>query len=220
MVYKKQKKYYEKGFYTKYFLLTAFLISVLVLFTACGIPVFERTEEQDDSQASGDCPTTDDFHMPLEREEVTETAPKTGCFAPGFTLRDLEGNDWSLKDYCGQSFLVIFWKTNCSQCVEDLKLLEELHTSEQRVEVVAINVQEEQEVVQSFVQEKGYSFQILLDTGGEVFEKYLLENVPVTFAINSRREITFIQNGPMGKENLEMLRRSALDLMELYPIIK
>lgn len=60
----------------------------------------------------------------------------------------------------------------------------------------------------------------MLDSGGEVFKQYLLENVPVTFAINARGEITFIQNGPMGKENLEMIRRSALDLMELYPIIK
>ncbi len=196
-----------------------FAAVIMMVFGACGNNSL-LIEENNDSQLPDPCNGTDNFHMPVERE-VTEIAPRTGCFAPGFTLKDLQGNDWSLEEEsCGQALIVIFWKSDCSFCIENLRLLQDLHTSEERIEVVAVNVQEEFEVVYDFAREKGYTFQILLDSEGEVYEEYLLDRVPVTFAINARREITFIQRGPMIEENLEMLRRSALEMMELYPIIK
>ena len=205
---------------TKAIMFLMFAAVIMIILSACGNNSLS-IEENDDSQLPEPCNGTDNFHMPMERDKVTETAPRTGCFAPEFTLKDLQGKNWSLEEEsCGQALIVIFWKSDCSHCIENLRLLQELHTSEERIEVVAVNVQEEFEAVYSFAREKGYTFQILLDSEGEVYEEYLLDRVPVTFAINARREITFIQRGPMGEENLEMLRRSALEMMELYPIIK
>ncbi|UNC91940.1 TlpA family protein disulfide reductase [Candidatus Contubernalis alkaliaceticus] len=213
---------YNKNLILNSVLGAVLLICFIFFLTACGFLTNNNgIEEFDEPQQPDQFIKKDDFHMQLEREEVIETAPQTGCFAPGFTLTDLDGNDWSLEDFCGHSLIVMFWDTICSPCIEDMNLLEELNTSDERITVIAINVREQQEVVKSFAQKKGYSFQILLDTKGEVFkQQYLLKEVPVTIAINSRGEITFIQKGPMGKDNLEMLRRSALEMMELYPIIK
>jgi len=143
-----------------------------------------------------------------EQEELTEVAPRPGARAPAFSLQDLEGKELSLDDLSGQPVIINFWTTWCSFCAEEMPLLESLHTSGEVV-VLAVNVQDDTEQVERFIQESGYTFPVLLDTKGEVFQTYRLSGFPTTLALDEQGMVRSIRIGAFDEKGLEQLVQSA-----------
>jgi len=66
----------------------------------------------------------------------------TAFEAPDFTVRDREGNDWTLSEHRGKTLVLNFWSITCRPCIEEMPMLETLaHLVSERddVEVVAIS---------------------------------------------------------------------------------
>jgi peroxiredoxin len=142
-------------------------------------------------------------------EKTVEFAPQNGSLAPLFSLKDLEGETLELEAFRGSPVILNFWTTWCSYCVDEMPHLQELHTSGKDVVVLAINVQEDKKLVQKFIDDKGFTFPVLLDSDGEVFKNYRLRAFPTTFALNAEGVVTSIKIGAFNVAGLEKLVRSA-----------
>src|SRR5205823_2100118 len=55
------------------------------------------------------------------------TGANTARPAPGFTLKDLNGQSVNLDDYKGKVVLLDFWATWCAPCVASMPELQRLH---------------------------------------------------------------------------------------------
>jgi len=139
--------------------------------------------------------------------------------SPPFSLNTLNGNKLSLDHFCGEYLLVVFWETDCAGCERTLALLEAVHTSDDRITVLSVNMQPDEGMLREYVQDRGYSFPVLLDIEGKVFKDYQLKLLPTIIAINGRGEITFRQQGPISEENLKTIREILLEQWEVRPII-
>ncbi|MEW5919662.1 MAG: TlpA disulfide reductase family protein [Bacillota bacterium] len=146
------------------------------------------------------------------REQVSpEEAPRIGFRAPAFSLPALSGGKQSLEDYAGSALIINFWTTWCRYCVDEMPLLQELHDSAAGVVVLAVNVQEKQEVVESFINSAGYTFPVLLDEEARAAGAYLVRGLPTTFAVNARGVITAVRVGAFDAKGLAALVESALE---------
>jgi DsbE subfamily thiol:disulfide oxidoreductase len=106
--------------------------------------------------------------------------------APDFNLNNLDGQGIRLSDLQGKVVIINFWATWCGPCRVEMPLLQERFEkySDQLV-VLAINSQDTVENATEFVQEFDLTFDILLDSKGEVHQKYFVRGFPTTFLVDS-----------------------------------
>lgn len=116
--------------------------------------------------------------------------PKNVIQAPNFTLEDLSGKPLSIKDFRGKIVFLNFWATWCVPCREEMPLMEILHREykDRGMEMVAVNFREDKKEVQKFFDELGLSFKSLMDSGGDVSDKYGAWSLPLTYIIDRKGE--------------------------------
>ena len=131
-------------------------------------------------------------------------APKTGFFAPDFTLSTLDGGSITLSDLQGQVVLVNLWASWCAPCRAEMPAIESVYQQykDQGFTVLAVNSTSEDSVsaAQDFVAEYGFTFPTLLDTQGQVARAYLLNAYPSSYFIDRNgviQEVVF--GGPMAE---------------------
>ncbi len=99
---------------------------------------------------------------------------KTGEKAPDFTLKDLDGNDWSLRDHAGKVVVLLFYPgDNTPVCTAQLCSVRD-HWSDYQAtgaEVVGIST-DSADSHKSFAGKHSLTLNLLADEKGEVVEKY------------------------------------------------
>lgn len=105
--------------------------------------------------------------------------------AASFVVEDLTGAEFDLADFGGQFVFLNFWATWCPPCREEMPSMQVLHDelAADGFTVVALNREETNATVQSFVDEFGYTYPILLDRTGEVATNYAVRGMPTTYFI-------------------------------------
>lgn len=111
--------------------------------------------------------------------------------APDFTLKDLDGNQVSLRDFRGKVVFLNFWATWCPPCRLEMPAMERLHVelNDQGLVILAVNYREGPEEIQAFLKQHDLTFTALLDEKAEVFELYKAWSLPTTYLINKKGEI-------------------------------
>jgi peroxiredoxin len=99
-----------------------------------------------------------------------------------FSLIDQDGKTWTLGGLRGKIVLVNFWATWCPPCRKEMPDLEMLYQKfkSQGLVILAIS-DEEAGKVKAFIEEKKFSFPILLDPGRKVTELFQVEGIPKSF---------------------------------------
>jgi peroxiredoxin len=99
-----------------------------------------------------------------------------------FTLTDLGGKTWTLKELRGKVVLVNFWATWCPPCRKEMPDLDLLfhQFADQGLVVLAIS-DENADKVKPFVQERKVTYPVLLDPGRKVIESFQIEGIPKSF---------------------------------------
>lgn len=118
-----------------------------------------------------------------EANEVTADIAK-GELAPDFTLVNLDGKEVSLSDYKGKTVLVNFWATWCGFCDMEMPDLNKLDKENDDLVVLAVNVMEEKDIVQEYINEGGYEFEVVLDSDGAITRNYLVSGFPTSYFID------------------------------------
>jgi len=139
-----------------------------------------------------------------------EGAPKVGIhvgnLAPDFQLPNLDRESVSLYGLRGEPVMLNFWTTWCAPCRIEMPYLQGIHEeySEQGLILLAINIGESSSAVEDFLQSRGYSFPVLLDTSGVVAQQYGALNIPTTYFIDEDGVIQSKRIGPFsGKGEIE-----------------
>jgi peroxiredoxin len=99
-----------------------------------------------------------------------------------FTLTDLHGTNWTLKDLRGKVVLVNFWATWCPPCRSEMPDLDTLYKQFNKDGLVVLAISDEDAgKVQPFIEQYKFSYPILLDPGRKVNEQFVIEGIPKSF---------------------------------------
>ncbi len=137
------------------------------------------------------------------------SAPMEGFAAPDFELSTLTGETVALSDLKGKAVLVNFWASWCPPCRSEMPAMQQIYRDLGPDEFVILAVnsthQDRLSEVKSFVNERGLTFPILLDTTGQVNAAYQVRSLPTSFFIDRDgiiREIVI--GGPMAEALLRI----------------
>ncbi len=121
------------------------------------------------------------FHAAMQRLEASDRKRAQA----DFTLKDLHGNTWILKDLRGKVVIVNFWATWCPPCRKEMPDLEKLYTRfrDRGLLVLAIS-DEEAAKVEPFVAKGGFTFPVLLDPGSKAHEAFDVGGIPKSFVFD------------------------------------
>jgi peroxiredoxin len=129
-----------------------------------------------------------------------------------FTLTELNGKTWTLKELRGNVVVVNFWATWCPPCRKEMPDLETLYKQfkDQGLVILAIS-DEDAGKVRPFVAEQKVTYPILLDPGRKVNELFQIEGIPKTFVYDRGGKLV-AQSIDMRtrKQFLEMLAPAGL----------
>lgn len=136
-----------------------------------------------------------------ETEGSEEIGLAIGNIAPDFELTTLEGETARLSDYRGQRVFINFWATWCPPCRAEMPDMQKLYEqTDVDVEILAVNLQESEEVVSEFVNKFGLTFPILMDVNSDVATTYRVQAYPTSYMIDSTGRIQFIAIGAMNHD--------------------
>lgn len=76
--------------------------------------------------------------------------------------------------------LVSLWAVWCQPCKRELPALEQISQERQDLEVLAVNIGDNPEKVESFMQENGLAISVAIDENGALLEALDAATVPVT----------------------------------------
>ncbi len=112
--------------------------------------------------------------------------------APGFTLKNLRGENASLSDYHGKVVLLNFWATWCAPCRKEMPSMEKLWQTyrEQGLVILAVSTDNGGESrIKSFARRLKLTFPILLDPDSQASDLYQVSGIPVSFLIDRQGRI-------------------------------
>lgn len=120
--------------------------------------------------------------------------------APDFQFQVTEGQSFSLSDLQGGPVLLNFWTTGCYYCIKEMPYLQQIYEEWQGTGLflLAINIGESSSDVENFMQSRGFSFPVLLDSDGAIAYQYGVGNIPASFFIDSEGIIQHIKVGAFG----------------------
>ena len=159
----------------------------------------EETANQENTANKEDTSNEDTSNKETVGSE--ETGLAIGNIAPDFELTTLEGETTRLSDYRGQRVFINFWATWCPPCRAEMPDMQKLYEqTDVDVEILAVNLQESEEVVSEFVKEFGLTFPILMDVNSDVADTYQVRAYPTSYMIDSSGRIQFIAIGAMNHD--------------------
>ena len=124
-----------------------------------------------------------------------------------FTLTDLSGRAWHLKELKGKVVLLNFWATWCPPCRKEMPDLEKLYQrfAAQGFVILAIS-DEEADKVKPFIADARYTYPVLLDANGEVGKRFRVVGIPKNFVFN--------RDGKLVAQSIDMrTERQFLDML-------
>ena len=129
-----------------------------------------------------------------------------------FTLNDLDGKSWTLRDLRGKVVLVNFWATWCPPCRKEMPDLDALYKKfkDRGLVILAID-DEEVGKIKPYLAEHPVAYPILLDPGRKTNEVFRIDGIPKSFVYNREGKLV-AQSIDMRtqKQFLEMLGKAGL----------
>jgi peroxiredoxin len=129
-----------------------------------------------------------------------------------FTLMDLDGKPWTLKDLKGKVVMLNFWATWCPPCRKEMPDLEAFYRqfSPQGFVILGIS-DDEPDKVRAFVQQHGVTYPVLLDPGSKVNELLHINGIPKTFIYDREgKVVAMAMDMRTQKQFLEMLAHTGI----------
>ena len=141
-----------------------------------------------------------------------------------FTLKDQYGKTHTLTDYKGKIIFLNFWATWCPPCraeMPDIQKLYERSPREGTDAVIVLGVaapklgsEKDEAGIKAFMDKNGYTYPVLMDKGGKLFEAYGIRAIPTTYLIDRRGNVIGRVQGALSAENLEKIIQQVLQTAE------
>ena len=157
------------------------------------------------SDSNSKKPTTKVENETTAIDSDEEFGLEKGDLAPDFELETIDGETIRLSDFHGEKVLLNFWATWCPPCRAEMPDMQQYHEEYDEGVILAVNLFEtEQKMgqVESFLEEYGITFQVLLDESTQVSSLYDAHALPTSYLINSDGTIHTLAIGPINYDLL------------------
>jgi len=161
------------------------LISIFSVFFAVLVASCERTEDQSPTNSIKDKKIETLFNEAGVIRIQQSTDPIE------IVLKDMNGQERKLSDFSGKIIFLNFWATWCVPCRKEMPSMERLyqHFKAENFEMIGINLQEPVEFVKEFFEEYKLTFISLLDSTGDVRNRFGIRAIPVTLILDKNQRI-------------------------------
>lgn len=133
---------------------------------------------------------------------------KVGDTAPGFELTTLAGEIFNLEAHRGKIVLINFFATWCPPCREELPFLEKQifqAFDPDKLAVIVIGREENNEIIQPFVDKHGYTVPFAGDPEMVAYSQYATRFIPRNFVIGADGTVLYQSQGYESHEFAEMV---------------
>ena len=188
------------------------VLMLTLILSACTNGQSANNEEVQPISASQSAITLDELPTGLGRGyPIARVIPDSnatlvrGETAPDFRIQLTDGRALQLSDLQGSPVMINFWATWCGPC--RLEMPEIISHAEDHPEliVLAVNTQEELELVQPFAEEFGMPMPVLLDDTGDIRKLYDVRGMPTTVFIDREGKLIQQWSGLLTSEMLTKL---------------
>ena len=174
----------------------------------------ETTAVTSESEPEKAEPEKTESQKPDQEKTGTENGEEEKIPAPDFTLTDQSGVSHTLSDYKGKTVFLNFWATWCPPCrgeMPDIQALYESYGANQEdlivLGIAGPNLGQEGDVrhITEFLAEQGYSFPVLMDEEGALFEQFGIYSFPTTFMIDAEGNVFGYVSGALTADTMESI---------------
>lgn len=130
---------------------------------------------------------------------AAELKVANGARAQPLNLKTLEGVAHDLARYRGKVVLVNFWATWCEPCRDEMPSIERLkeRLAGQPFEVLAVNVDEPESRVRSFLEKTPLKFTVVLDPGKSVTKAWNARILPASYLVDRDGRVRYNAEGEL-----------------------
>ncbi len=129
-------------------------------------------------------------------EQTEKATPENPPADFNLNLQDANGKLVSLRDFKGKVIFLNFWATWCPPCIAEMPDINNLYkeTNKDNYVFLMVSMDDDFKTAKAFQQKKGYSFPIYR-MNGPLPEMYNSGNLPTTYLINSKGELSLTHIG-------------------------
>ncbi|GAU77938.1 TlpA disulfide reductase family protein [Fusibacter sp. 3D3] len=197
-------------------LVLTFLFALLLI-TACSnseietpIQVEEPSEGTPATTASTDeIESSNTNEAPQDSDSATESssAQQEPYIWEDFELKNLDGTTAQLYDFKDKIVVINFWATWCHFCDQEMPLIEAL-SQDDKYQVLAINVGEDTDTIQKYLDEKGLSLNVYLDEDQSLAGQFSVTGFPTTVFLGPNAEYLYAYPGMLDQKTLDSILAS------------
>jgi thiol-disulfide isomerase/thioredoxin len=131
--------------------------------------------------------------------------PNAGDVAPDFEYTLSDGTTRRLSDLRGKRVLLNFWATWCEPCRAEMPDLQRAADAYgDSVAILGINKLEPVSVIPPFADELQIRFPLIVNTKGDIANRYGAKNIPTSFFVNTDGTVGFRQIGVMNYDFVKL----------------
>ena len=176
-------------------------------------------QEQGNTVRSQQNPQNDKRGNDVSRPDAGTRQSQNKIAAVPFALNDQYGKKHTLAGYKGKVIFLNFWATWCPPCraeMPDIQKLYERSPREGENAVIVLGIaapkqgsEKNEEGIKAFMDENGYTYPVLMDKEGKLFEAYGIRAIPTTYLIDREGNIIGRVQGALSAENIgEIVQQS------------
>ncbi len=131
---------------------------------------------------------------------------------PSINIKTVDGQSFNTSDLTseGNPMIISFWALWCKPCIRELTTISDVYDDWQEetgVKLVAISIDDSRSSskVMPFVNGKGWTFQVYLDSNGDFKRAMNVNLIPHTFLVNGNGEIVWQHTSFTEGAELELI---------------